>query len=453
MKIGFALYPINSLGGIINWSEELAAGFKELGHSVQMLELLYKEKALRHVPDPAGYLPSNFPNTFVHQGKGWFLPQSCLVPYKGEYARQRAIYILSQFDLLIWVVPVPTKQKENQGNKDWIALYNLHPSTKQIAVVHDGNAKDAIPHILAIAPMLSGVACVHPCAYNGADFIPVPRAMILNPQAPAPVQQPDWEDRRKGFVNMQTFKAWKHVHELVEAIAYMPPKQEHENRMVAGLGIEYNYMTSKDKCKPQYFHPKWSKWPNQKFWDVALKNGMERPRLGYLNAKEVETTLLQARVLVDPSWSKKYAQVGDHFNRVVVDAIRCGAIPVARPLGISTNLAGEGKVFKPNVHYVPIPHDVTPSVYASIIHSVANMPADKAKIMQANGKALFKHFERKTIAEQFIKLANRRNTGYYDLLDVGKPDDDVTTKCHANMTQFFGFKTLKSPNKETKHVV
>ena len=36
MKIAIVLYEINDLGGIINHTEVLAKGFKELGHSVEL---------------------------------------------------------------------------------------------------------------------------------------------------------------------------------------------------------------------------------------------------------------------------------------------------------------------------------------------------------------------------------------------------------------------------------
>ena len=36
MKIGIVLYDINQIGGIINHTEVLAKGFKELGHSVDL---------------------------------------------------------------------------------------------------------------------------------------------------------------------------------------------------------------------------------------------------------------------------------------------------------------------------------------------------------------------------------------------------------------------------------
>ena len=46
MKIAIVLYDINQIGGIINHTEVLAKGFKELGHSVdlKMISVVKKKK-------------------------------------------------------------------------------------------------------------------------------------------------------------------------------------------------------------------------------------------------------------------------------------------------------------------------------------------------------------------------------------------------------------------------
>ena len=51
MKIGIVLYDINQIGGIINHTEVLAKGFKELGHSVdlKMISCLKNKKKLMKV--------------------------------------------------------------------------------------------------------------------------------------------------------------------------------------------------------------------------------------------------------------------------------------------------------------------------------------------------------------------------------------------------------------------
>lgn len=425
MKILVALHQVMDLGGIINHTEQLIGGLKDLGHTVHLKELVWAANA--HSQNREGDFlvgPSGIPH---HQGKGWNFKRENRLPYKGAANLNSAKQIMSNYDLIIWTVPVPSKNKQNLGNNDWPELYDLPSKIKQIAFIHDGNAKGGIPHILHIADRLSGLACVHGCALNGADYVPVPRAMILNPQL-RPVQGvPDWNDRAKGFVNMQTFKAWKHVHELVQAIAYMPKKEEGEYREIAGKGIEFQYMTSEDKCKENYFHvgnPGF--WFNGwKFWDAAEANGMTHH--DYWNVDEVQQWLQTSRVLVDPSWSRKYAANGGHWNRVVVDAMIYGAVPIATQMGMGSEL------FKAGEHYIAIPAGgENPQEYANIIHEAGQMDAVSAKRYREAALEVLPLFDRKIVAQQVIDLAE----GSSSL--IGSPNQDLTQKYKDLMFEHFG---------------
>jgi hypothetical protein len=141
----------------------------------------------------------------------------------------------------------------------------------------------------------------------------VPRALIFNPQNLASLtRNNDWKNRKNSFISMQTFKGWKHVDDLVRAI---PHVSKNTRKLMAGGGIEHNYMTSVDKCKPQYFVSE-EKDPDinpihygRKIWDVALEHGMEW--LGYLRQERIRFLLRQSKVVIDPSWSVAYAKVGD----------------------------------------------------------------------------------------------------------------------------------------------
>ena len=438
MKIAICLFPLMDLGGIVNHTEQLIGGFKDLGHTVSLLELSWKSKHPRAnnkaVDTTWQWGPSGIQH---HQGKGWNFPSKNRLGYKGMWKLEETKHHLEQFDLIIWSVPVPTKLAEHRGNNDWPKLYDLkHP--KQIAIIHDGNCASACPHILHIADHLAGLACVHPCAYNGADVFPVKRQMILNPQDLDncnPTFMVPWKNRLKGFISLQTFKAWKHVHELIEAIAYMPEKKDDEYRWVVGEGIEYRYMVSKEKCKPQYYHDDicnvqgdeiW--FSNMKFWNAAIANGMQRPERGWWNAQDTTKMLRQARVLVDPSWSNKYSKVGGHPNRVVVDAIRCGAIPVARPLGMGN------EIFEAGVHYVPIHTDAGPQEYADTILAVSNLPGWQVEAYHEAGIDKLQLFERGKIASMFISLAEGDN------IFKRSTTDEVITKCDEVLENFFGVK-------------
>jgi len=221
---------------------------------------------------------------------------------------------------------------------------------------------------------------------------------------------------------MQTFKAWKHAHELVGAIRFMKPKEGDELREIAGKGIEYQYLTSEDKCKDAYFHD-----DGERFWEAALENGMEHH--DYWDVDEVDMYLKQARVLVDPSWSNNYSKVGGHFNRVVVDAMMRGAVPVARKMGMGT------EVFEEGVHYIGIPQDADLQEYAAIVQDAGNMPISQARDMRREHVAILPMFDRKTVAKRLIDLAHEN----VDVASTqGQRDEAFTDKVSDQVFNHFG---------------
>ena len=420
MKILVALHKCMDLGGIINHTEQLIGGLKDLGHDVHLKEVIWAMNA----PDQRKTAewtigPSGIPH---HQGKGWNFSRRDRIAYRGGANLSGAKQILERYDLIIWTVPVPSKNKDNVGNDNWPELYDLDLRVKQIAFVHDGNAQKGAGHILRIQEHLSGLACVHPCALNGAAFADVPRALIVNPQDNPVRPYRKWNEKQTGFVNMQTFKAWKHVHELVEAVAYMQPKQNFELREVAGLGIEYRYMTSEDKCKDAYFHD-----DGRKFWDAAIENGMVHH--DYWDSDEVDAQLSFARVLVDPSWSRNYSKIGGHFNRVVVDAMIRGCVPVARQKGMGSELFQSGE------HYIAIPEDADAQEYADLVQYASSIAPKTAQHMIDANRELLPMFDRKTVAQRVIDLSN----GELETEEVqGTVTDAMKSKVEDYLFDHFG---------------
>lgn len=417
MKILIALHQCMDLGGIINHTEDLIGGLQHLGHTVHLRELVWGNSVGDQRKDGNFIIgPSGIPHD---QGKGWNFQRRQRITYRGPHvvsARQR----LEQYDLIIWTVPVPPKNKNNLGNYDWPKLYDLPKEVKQIAFIHDGNAKRGNIHILRVAEFLSGIACVHPCAMGGADFIPVPRSMIFNPQDLSISYFNHWTEKSPGFVNMQTFKAWKHAHELIGAIRYMPPKEALELREVAGRGIEYQYLTSEDKCKDAYFHE-----DGERFWEAALSNGMEYH--SYWDINQRNDFLDEARVLVDPSWSKSYSKIGGHFNRVAVEAMMHGCVVVAREMGMGN------EVFKPGEHYIAIPQDADLQTYADIVLAAGNMQTVEAAHFRDNCLDLLPKFDRNYVAQQVIDLA----MGDLDTT-IGEPSKAQNEKASDLMFDYFG---------------
>lgn len=413
MKICIAMHPCMDIGGIIDHTEFLTAGLTTLGHQVHICELRWNNKQLsdQHKEGPWDKM---FTGIDVAQGKGWNFKKENLLSYKGPM-KPRAIAFLNQFDMVIWTVPVPGKGKNTVRNMDWPDLFDLDPHVKQVAFVHDGNVRRGGVHLLAADDRLDAIACVHHAALGGASIFETPRALILNPQLEPMRDVHKWDYKQPGFVNMQTFKGWKHVPELIEAIAYLPPKQDSfEFREVAGKGIEYRYLTSKDKPKEAYFHA-----DGTGFWAGALANGMTHH--DYWNKATVETYLKEARILVDPSWSKAYSKLGGHYNRVGVDAMIRGCVVVARQMGMGSDL------FKPGQHYVEIPEEASPYEYAETIRWAWNMSESEADRYRAECCRVLPRFDMVRVAQDLIDLAHGNHPemlkGEHDPFYMNKAED------------------------------
>ena len=381
MRILLAFYPIDDMGGIINHNEQLCAGLIELGHEVHTKIFLPRQDMPRN--GVSGGRGTISPHTGLEfdQRRGYSFGKKDCVPYMGR-AKVSAMEELKKHDLIIWQIAVPTKRKENRGNQDWVDLY--YSGVQQLAVIHDGNFLNSYPWLEQVSHKIRGLICVHHCAYNSAKHIDIPSRLIPNPQElhPVDLSREAWERRNKGFLSLQTFKAWKHVPELVAAIPHTGDISSH----LAGKGIDYYYLTSKDKCK----------WPG--VWNKALDAGMVYHDV--ITNRQRDELLSTLTCLVDPSWSLKYSKIGGHFNRVVIDGILCGAVPVVRPLGISTNSEGQGELFKAGLNCVAIPTGATPEEYGAALTRACLMPYEEYLHIMTNAVELLPQFDRVTVAEQ-----------------------------------------------------
>jgi hypothetical protein len=110
MKILVTMYGINSPGGIINHNENLISGLKLQGHDVNFIELVWRSSVkCKTTKSREGYemRASDIP---VHQGKGWLFPKVNRFAYKGDWNLRRWKQYVAEYDLIIWQIPVPTKQ-------------------------------------------------------------------------------------------------------------------------------------------------------------------------------------------------------------------------------------------------------------------------------------------------------------------------------------------------------
>lgn len=215
-------------------------------------------------------------------------------------------------------------------------------------------------------------------------------------------------------------------------------------KVLAGGGIGMYYMTSQDKLKPAFIASKEydpdipETHVGQRIWDLAISYGMAYH--GYLTNTQREQFLSGAKFLIDPSWSKKYAGIGDHINRTPIDGLIGGAVPIARNFGVATSVDGIGEFFKPDRSYVMIPWDATPKQFAEIVNDAMNMPESRRQEMLEAGRAeVVPHFDHLRVAQTFIDLAAGKPAGVYKREnDVGRRDNFMVSESEKALKEFFG---------------
>ncbi len=413
MKFLMTLFQIQDYGGIINHAENLALGMRELGHTVDFRILVPRKKIVQRssVPKDINEYRTLGTGYKFHQARGWYgVPRT---PYLDKYHRNIFKEQCSNYDAVLWHIPVPTLNKDNKGVSEWLDLYDH--GTKNIAIVHDGNLPELYPHLLKVADQFHACACVHESAYSSGKILPIPRKLILNP-----FQMKEYPDylpfhRRNGFAAIQVFKGWKRVDSLIKAIPYMTNL---ESKMIGGQGIEYRYMTSKDKCKPKYFDEQ-----GEKIWDVALRYGMEH--LGTVPNEVVLGHLSKVKLQIDPSYSKKYSTFGAHFNRTTVEAMIQGAVPMATDWGMKNS-----KIFTAGQNYIEVPAGCPSSLFADIVDDALTNQKQWEEIVE-NNYELCKQFDMKNVAQNYVSLVKGETE-----VQIGLPVQETIQKCNKNLDFF-----------------
>ena len=406
MKIGIVLYDINQIGGIINHTEVLAKGFKELGHSVdlKMISVVKNRKEVDENSLGKSYAKGEF-GLWYDQFYGWKTTNNENLYLKDV---EKIKETLSKYDLIIWSVPViPLSNKNFSDFDEWREFYNI--PVKQLAIIHDGNLQKFNSHFLEIQDKITGVACVHSCAYETSSILKVPRALILNPQIIDPIKDPDWDKKEKGFLSLQTFKALKRVDDIIKSIPFM---DKDIFKGVAGEGVNLHYMKTNnlDKVKKQYMVN------GVPIWKTALENGMEF--LGLITNVQRDDYLRKYRTLIDASENDYYNSFGGHFNRTVIEAMIQGCIPITRELG--------KLLFKENENFIKLPphNNFNPKEFAEVVNYANNLDKNTATKIQENNFKIIKLFDYRKIAEDFLKLAEGKPCGYYNKLEIGGKENE-----------------------------
>ena len=417
MNILLAHFQIQDYGGIVNYSEFLARGFKAQGHNIDSVMLKNKGKSgypkTKDRSETQGWEYGDGLDLWMHQKSGWegmeclnyvtdVMDGECWTP---------------DHDLVIYIVPVPTCSKATKGDDHWLKLFR-NSSAKQIAIVHDGNMQKLYPHILQVCDKLDGVVCVHDASFNSCEILPVRRTFIPNPHEHdefsyiRPI-----DEREDGFVSLQTFKRWKRVDDLIRAIPHMAYWND---KIICGGGIEYHYMTSTTKCKPEYRTE-----DGTRIWDEAIKAGMDFK--GYVTTEDRDYMLKEMKLLIDPSWSKKYSELGSHFNRVMVEAMALGCVPMCTDLAMNNSL-----LFTAGVNYIEIPYDISPENYGALIDkSIAD--EDLLQQIQNNNMELMGAFDKQEVAKAILEFA------FGDAGVLGEPTAKLISDSLRKMEHFDDF--------------
>tara|TARA_R110000772_G_scaffold78180_1_gene167745 strand:+ start:9080 stop:10396 length:1317 start_codon:yes stop_codon:yes gene_type:complete len=416
MKFLMTMYQIQDYGGIINHAENLALGLKELGHEVDFNILVPKHKVTNRSKPPKDFNEYQKLGTgyYFHQAKGWYAVPK--IPYLDKYARQNFIEKGSQYDAILWHIPVPTLSKDNQNINAWTELYDN--GSHNVAIIHDGNLPKLYPHLSLVQDKFHSCVCVHESAYNSAENIGIPRKLIVNPfdmKKLAEFPAKKFEDK-SGFSAIQVFKAWKRMDTLIRAIPFL---KNTEKKVVGGKGIEYRYMTSEKKCKPKYYNAK-----SEKIWDEALHCGMNY--VGTVKNDIAFEHFSNSKVQIDPSWSLKYSSYGAHFNRTTVEAIMVGTVPMATDLGMINS-----KIFIAGKNYVKIPATLLPKQFGELIDETLSNKNQWLTIV-GNNYLLLDKFSLHSVALEYCNLITETTEN----LKIGKVTEEMARNANKNLCFF-----------------
>lgn len=429
MKILINVFYINDFGGIVPCVENLALGMKRLDHDVQVVMSMPRRGYIRRGEPPAKRVEDG---PFYHgrdahaefeRGVGtgywhrislgwWDMP-------KLSYAEVAAI----KCDLMVHMVPVPNPIKETRGCLDWEWLYHDSGAERQLVYIHDANFPRAYPHLVYYADRLHGAVCVHEAAYNSTTELPCPRVLIPNPHnVKVNLRDGSKPMRRRGLTmfSVQNFKRWKHVDDLVRAIPHLSSDLEVR---VAGGGIEQRYISSTEKIKPEYLDE-----DGVPIWRRALDTNMTY--LSFVTSAQRNEELAKARLLIDPSWSPTIIRYGCHFNRVMVEAMDMGAVPVC------TEAAMRGStLFEPGVNCLTYDHELSPAELAERLEDWTRDTRKLSRIQHDNRK-LLDQFRPENIAHRVIEFSQEDPEDMADY-ECGAPKKKLLEAADRKMEKFY----------------
>jgi hypothetical protein len=394
MKVLITIFEICDYGGIVAGVENLISGFRIGGHTVDLVILRpnNQDPSMRKAEGPATAWKS-VTGGEAHALNGWY---GVLVMGYGTPERIKKWQDFADgYDMVIHEIPNP---KPVLG---WRGIFQISPP--QIVVVHDAHFRDMYPHLVEVAPFITALTVTNHAGYRALEWFPAPRAFIGAAHIPARWDTlTSWEYRAKQSVCAHVWKAWKHMDTVVRASLHM-----NTHLILGGDGIEGRYMRSKEKCKPKY----------EGLWNQFQQTRHEY--VGLLQHYELMDKYAQSRLMVDMSYSKKFAALGNHFNRSIIEAANYGCISLCT----SENMAPTNEqvvLWEDGKTHIAVPQDITPESLAEVIDWAVTLPASEVQDMIWRvRKILLDHFDYRKVPDEFIKLAAGKPAGTYRCLDVG----------------------------------
>jgi hypothetical protein len=200
------------------------------------------------------------------------------------------------------------------------------------------------------------------------------------------------------------WKDWKHQSDIVKAIPFLK-----KSRMImAGDGLERRYMTSPTKCPPKY----------EGLWDAAKDSGRFKYK-GLLPPDHLFKIYQNSRVMVDLSYSTTFNNLGNHFNRSIIEGYNNGVVPIC----VDQNMREVGmqrKLFKAGVTHFEVSPDTSPKELAELIDYAAHLKEDDAMEMITKGRRILsRFFDYRKSSLDFLKLAEQEPCGVYPELERG----------------------------------
>jgi len=449
MKIAYVLHAGDTNGGFPQHAETIILTFKELGHEVEFFLLKYQEKPSSSLRNKLEELNSTngiyIKDKKEHQfdkgvGTGlWFEPETGWVTegysYKTLEQKKQFRDKMEDFDAVFWHTPFWFKQNATLKDTDWPIMLDAK-NPVQIGMVHDANLRSNTAWLHFIEEKFDYILTVHPASYNSASVLRTPRVMIFNPQDLSEVNSNVSGFNDRGLFILQNWKASKRGVDFVRSVPYL---ENDYNIFVGGGGIEWRYLCATDKCKPQYFSSasidpdRKDLWGNRAIDNARKYKGWKE--VGWITENERDSLFKESKFFIDPAWYRVNKELGAHFSRTLVEAMKFGVVPIARGLGLSNSEEGKGDVFTSGENYINIPSTSTPEEFAAAIDRSDSMSEENYEKIVRNNYNLLEHFDRFHVVEEYIKLINHEPCGWYNKFETGEPTPKFLNKARK---QWFG---------------